>query len=71
MKTTIIEPCKIFAICVNTKSGQIYIYLNSTKYDKKYPLKIDAFGYFVVTGKKVERFTAKEDINQITDYINN
>lgn len=71
MKTTIIEPCKLFALCVNTKSGQIYAYLNSTKYDKKYLLKSDAFGYFVVVGKGVERFEAEEDINKITDYINN
>lgn len=71
MKTTIIEPCKLFALCVNTRSGQIYAYLNSTKYDKKYPLKSDAFGYFVVIGRRVERFKAEEDVNKITDYINN
>ena len=65
------EICKIFALCVNTKSGQIYVYLNSTKYDKKYPLKKDTFGYFVVNGKIVERFTAEEDINEIIDWINN
>ncbi len=61
---------KIFALCVNTKSGQIYVYLNSTKYDKKYPLRSDAFGYLVVNGKKVERFTTEEDISEIIDYIN-
>lgn len=65
------EICKIFALCVNTKSGQIYVYLNSTKYEKKYPLKKDAFGYFVVSGKMVERFTAEGDINKIIDWINN
>ena len=64
------EICKIFSLCVNTQSGQIYVYLNSTKYEKKHPLKKDAFGYFVVSGKMVERFTAEEDINKITDLIN-
>ena len=72
MKTTLSQfsQKKIKGIGTDTKNGNIIIFLNSTGYDKHYILREDNLGYFIRSGKEIERFTNEHDINEITEWLN-
>lgn len=62
---------KLKALSINIKTNRVYVFLNSTGYNKHYPLYSDVLGYYVNLGKHRERFTTESDIKKITDYLTN